>query len=143
LTVDDLPEMEFTYAPPLGLAKGPVNKGGYTGMKVIEGFSDIAQWYDLEELQNNGWTLLDVRDEDEIEANGAMPNALNIPLNDLRRRLGELNKEKSYIVSCHSGQRSYIAERMMKQSGLNVKNLDGAFALYSMAKPENIIKIKE
>lgn len=143
LTVDDLPELELTYAPPFGSAKDPVNMAGYAAMNVIEGFSDIAQWYDLEELQNNGWTLLDVRDEDEIEANGAMPNALNIPLNDLRRRLGELNKEKSYIVSCHSGQRSYIAERMMKQNGLTVKNLDGAFALYSMAKPENIIKIKE
>src|SRR5699024_5937816 len=126
-----------------GSAKDPANMAGYTAMNGIAGCSDIAQWYDIEELQNNGWTLLDVRDEDESEANGAMPNALNIPLNESRRRLGELNKEKSYIVSCHSGQRSYIAERMMKQSGLNVKNLDGAFALYSMAKPENIIKIKE
>ena len=143
LTIEDLPELELTYAPPFGSAKDPVNMAGYTAMNVMEGLSEIVQWHDLEEMQNNGWTLLDVRDENEIEVNGAMPNALNIPLNDLRTRLGELDKEKSYIVSCHSGQRSYIAERIMKQGGLNVKNLDGAFALYSMAKPENIIKIKE
>ena len=58
--------------------------------------------------------MLDVRDENEIEANGAMPNAVNIPLNGLRTRLRELDKEKLYIVSCYSGQRSYTAERMMK-----------------------------
>lgn len=143
LTVDDLPELELAYAPPFGSAKDPVNMAGYAAMNVIEGLTDIVQWYDLEGLQDSGWTLLDVRDEDEIKSNGAMPNAINIPLNDLRTRLEELDKEKSYIASCHSGQRSYIAERMMKQNGLNVKNLDGAFALYSMVKPEKISKIKE
>ncbi len=143
LTVDDLPELELAYAPPFGSAKDPVNMAGYTAMNVVEGLTDIAQWHELEELQDNGWMLLDVRDEDEIKVNGAMPNAINIPLNDLRTRLGELDKEKSYVVSCHSGQRSYIAERIIKQSGFTVKNLDGAFALYSTVKPENIIKIKE
>lgn len=143
LTVDDLPELELAYAPPFGSAKDPVNMAGYTAMNVVEGLTDIAQWHELEELQDNGWMLLDVRDEDEIKVNGAMPNAINIPLNDLRTRLDELDKEKSYVVSCHSGQRSYIAERIIKQSGFTVKNLDGAFALYSTVKPENIIKIKE
>lgn len=139
LTVDDLPELELAYAPPFSSAKDPVNMAGYTALNVLEGFSDITQWYEVEELQEQGWTLLDVRNESEIEANGKMQGTINIPLNDLRNRLDELDKETSYLVSCHSGQRSYIAERIMKQNGFNVKNLDGAFALYATVRPEKIV----
>ncbi|MDG3374673.1 rhodanese-like domain-containing protein, partial [Vibrio parahaemolyticus] len=63
---------------------------------------------------------------------------ITIPLNDLRERLGELDQGKEYIVSCHSGLRSYLAERILKQAGFKVKNLDGAFALYKMVLPEEI-----
>ncbi|WP_028273992.1 FAD-dependent oxidoreductase [Atopococcus tabaci] len=143
LAVHDLPELELTYAPPFGSAKDPVNMAGYAAINIVEGFSDTAQWYEVEELQENGWTLLDVRGEEEIANNGEMPGAVNIPLNDLRGRLDELDKHQSYLVSCHSGQRSYIAERIMKQNGFTVKNLDGAFALYSTVKPENIHKKKD
>ena len=65
---------------------------------------------------------------------------MNIPLDDLRGRIRELDKDKSYLVSCHSGQRSYLAERILKQNDFNVKNLDGAFSLYRMVYPEKIIK---
>ncbi|WP_161878451.1 FAD-dependent oxidoreductase [Alkalibacterium sp. MB6] len=140
LTVEDLPELELTYAPPFGSAKDLVNMAGYAALNVVEGLSETAQWYDVEELQANGWILLDVREENEIKVNGGMPDAINIPLNDLRDRLNELDKEQPYLLSCHSGQRSYIAERILTQSGFKTKNLDGAFALYSMVKPEKIMK---
>lgn len=143
LTVHDLPELELTYAPPFGSAKDPVNMAGYAAINIVEGFTDTAQWYEVDELQENGWTLLDVRGEEEIANNGEMPDAINIPLNDLRGRLDELDKNRSYLVSCHSGQRSYIAERIMKQNGFTVKNLDGAFALYSTVEPEKIYKKKD
>ena len=65
-------------------------------------------------------------------------DTVHIPLNELRERLGELDKSQDYIVSCHSGLRSYIAERILKQAGFSVKNLDGAFALYKMVKPEGV-----
>ena len=65
---------------------------------------------------------------------------VHIPLNELRERLAELDKEAEYIVSCHSGLRSYIAERILKQAGFVVKNLDGAYALYKMVKPEGVEK---
>jgi rhodanese-related sulfurtransferase len=60
-------------------------------------------------------------------------------LNQLRERISELDPTKNYVVSCHSGLRSYVAERLLKQKGFNVKNLDGAFALYKTVRPEELI----
>lgn len=138
LTVEDLPELEFSYAPPFGSAKDPVNMAGYAALNVMEGFSETAQWYEVEELQEQGWTVLDVRDRGEIEQNGAIMDSQNIPLHEIRGRLHELDRDKPYLISCHSGQRSYIAERILTQHGFTVKNLDGAFSLYSTVKPEKI-----
>ncbi|EMF0090944.1 FAD-dependent oxidoreductase [Enterococcus hirae] len=138
LTIFDLPELEFTYAPPFGSAKDPVNMLGYVAMNVAEGLSDTIQWHELPEALAQGKILLDVRNEGELQ-NGAFKDALNIPLNDLRCRLTELDHEKEYIVSCHSGLRSYLAERILKQAGFHVQNLDGAFALYHAVRPEDLI----
>ncbi|GAB2317847.1 FAD-dependent oxidoreductase [Alkalibacterium sp. s-m-22] len=137
LTVFDLPELEFTYAPPFGSAKDPVNMAGYAALNIIEGLSDSIQWHELNRELEKGAVLLDVRTESELEA-GRFPNALNIPLNDLRDRMDELDKEQEYIISCRSGQRSYIGERLLKQSGFKVKNLDGAYALYQAVRPEEL-----
>ena len=138
LTIFDLPELEFTYAPPFGSAKDPVNMLGYVAMNVAEGLSETIQWHELSEALAQGKILLDVRNEGELQ-NGAFKDALNIPLNDLRCRLAELDHEKEYIVSCHSGLRSYLAERILKQAGFHVQNLDGAFALYHAVRPEDLI----
>ena len=138
LSVYDLPELEFTYAPPFGSAKDPVNMAGYQAMNILEGFSDTIQWYELEEMVAAGWKVLDVRSEAEIKANGYLKGSIVIPVNELRDRLAEINPAEKYIVSCHSGQRSYIAERILKQHNFNVKNLDGAFHLYQIIKPEAI-----
>ena len=138
LTIFDLPELEFTYAPPFGSAKDPVNMLGYVAMNVAEGLSETIQWHELPEALAQGKILLDVRNEGELQ-NGAFKDALNIPLNDLRCRLAELDREKEYIVSCHSGLRSYLAERILKQAGFHVQNLDGAFALYHAVRPEELI----
>lgn len=138
LTIFDLPELEFTYAPPFGSAKDPVNMLGYVAMNVAEGLSETIQWHELPEALAQGKILLDVRNEGELQ-NGAFKDALNIPLNDLRCRLAELDHEKEYVVSCHSGLRSYLAERILKQAGFHVQNLDGAFALYHAVRPEGLI----
>ncbi|EOT49375.1 MULTISPECIES: FAD-dependent oxidoreductase [Enterococcus] len=137
LTVFDLPELEFTYAPPFGSAKDPINMLGYVAMNQLEGISESIQWYELASEVKNGAVLLDVRNPSEF-ANGRFPHALEIPLDELREKIETLDKTKDYIVSCHSGLRSYIAERMLKQARLHVKNLDGAFALYQTVKPEEI-----
>ena len=140
MTVEDLPELEFTYAPPFGSAKDPVNMAGYAALNIIEGISESVQWYELEDKQAAGHQLLDIRNATELETNGRLKGAVNIPLDNLRDRMEELPKDQPLIVSCHSGLRSYIAERILKQSGYQVKNLDGAFALYSTVKPEKVEK---
>jgi NADPH-dependent 2,4-dienoyl-CoA reductase/sulfur reductase-like enzyme/rhodanese-related sulfurtransferase len=139
LTIFDLPELEFTYAPPFGSAKDPVNMIGYAATNIALGQSDNIQWHELSAELATGKILLDVRNPGEI-ARGKFQNSVNIPLDELRDRLTELDKTKSYIVSCQSGLRSYNAERMLKQNGFDVKNLDGAYGLYSTATQENIEK---
>ncbi len=137
LTVEDLPELEFTYAPPFGAAKDPVNMAGYVAINIMEGTSDTIQWYQLEEELAKGKKLLDVRTTTEF-AKGNFADGINIPLDDLRGRLNELDKNQAYIVSCHSGLRSYLAERILIQAGFTVQNLDGAYSLYKSVYPERI-----
>lgn len=140
MTVQELPELEFTYAPPFGSAKDPVNMAGYVALNLMEGISESIQWYELEDKQAEGYLLLDVRNEGELKSNGRLKGAINIPLDSLRDRMAELPKDQPIIVSCHSGLRSYAAERILKQNGYQAKNLDGAFALYSTVKPEKVVK---
>lgn len=139
LTIFDLPELEFTYAPPFGSAKDPVNMIGYAAINLAEGISENIQWHELTEALENGKQLLDVRSEMELTNNGRFQQAPHIPLDELRDRLSELDPSVSYVVTCHSGLRSYIAERILKQAGINCQNLDGAFSLYNTIKPEMII----
>ena len=139
LTVADLTELELSYAPPFGSAKDPVNLIGYAALNLIEGISESIQWHELSAELAAGKQLLDVRNTAEMT--GRFKNALHIPLNELRDRLTELDPTASYIVSCHSGLRSYLAERILKQSGYEAKNLDGAFALYQTVRPEEIIHV--
>ena len=54
LTVFDLPELEFTYAPPFGSAKDPVNILGYAALNLIEGLSDHIQWCQLKDDLTKG-----------------------------------------------------------------------------------------
>ncbi|MFS9172126.1 FAD-dependent oxidoreductase [Streptococcus infantis] len=138
LTVFDLPELEFTYAPPFGSAKDPVNMLGYAALNLIEGLSDNVQWYQIEDELAKGKKFLDVRTSGEFQSGRLKVDTIHIPLNELRERLDELDKNQAYIVSCHSGLRSYIAERILKQAGFTVQNLDGAYSLYKMANPEGV-----
>lgn len=135
LTIFDLPELELTYAPPFGSAKDPVNMLGYVAMNIALGQSDNIQWHELAGELGQGKLLLDVRNSVEINQ-GKFKNSICIPLDELRNRLSELDKKQSYIVSCQSGLRSYNAERILKQNGFDVKNLDGAYGLYSLVTEE-------
>ena len=135
LTVFDLPELELTYAPPFDSAKDPVNMAGYAAINLLLWQSENIQWHELAAELAKGKVLLDVRNPNEL-AKGKFKNSQNIPLDDLRERLNELDKKNEYIVSCQSGLRSYNAERILKQEGYKVKNLDGAFGLYSKVTKE-------
>lgn len=138
LSIFDLPELELTYAPPFGSAKDPVNMIGYAAINLAEGLSQSVQWHELEQELAAGKVLLDVRNPNELLA-GRFQKAIHIPLDQLRERLDELDRTSEYIVSCHSGLRSYLAERLLKQNGFTVANLDGAYSLYKTVRPQAII----
>lgn len=139
LTIFDLPELELPMRHRLALLKiRSINMLGYAALNLVEGLSDNIQWYELEDELAAGKKFLDVRTASELQQGRLKVDTVHIPLNELRERLGELDKSQDYIVSCHSGLRSYIAERILKQAGFSVKNLDGAFALYKMVKPEGV-----
>lgn len=137
LDVFDLTELEFTYAPPFGSAKDPVNMLGYVASNIVEGTSNNIQWHELADIDYETTQLVDVSLPNEFQG-GHIKGFINIPLDDLRSRLDELDPKRNIIVSCRSGQRSYMAERILKQSGFNVTNLDGAFGIYSMGNPGGI-----
>lgn len=137
LEVDELIELELSYAPPFGAAKDIVNLLGYAAQNIIESYSEPLQWYELEDMLEDGALLLDVRDGvafDQAHIKGAK----NIPLHFLRCRFHELPYDKTIITSCASGQLSYSAERILKQSGFKVRNLDGGLRLYSQMYPDKI-----
>lgn len=142
LLVSDLPELEFAYAPPFGSAKDPVNMLGYVALNTVEGISDTIQYYEVEEELDQGAIFIDVRTEKEIAKLGKVKNSINIPVDTLRECINQIPKDKKIIVSCQSGLRSYIAERILKNNGYTVKNLDGAFHIYSTMYPQKIEKGK-
>jgi len=118
-SVYDLEETELCYAPQFGGAKDPVNFAGMIAADVLRDDMPLAHWTAGEEA-----FLLDVRDPDEF-AEGHAPDAVNIPLNDLRSRLDELPRGKEIHVCCRSGQRAYYATRLLAQKGFPVKNISG------------------
>jgi len=132
MTVHDLAELELAYAPPYGSAKDPVNLAGMAAQNVLNGDVALAQWNEVATLDAAKTVLLDVRRPDE-RAKGFIPNSIHIPLDELRTRLGELPRDREIIVSCHTGQRSYFACRLLAQNGFRVRNLTGAWRTWSTA----------
>ena len=141
MTVFDLQEFEHAYAPPYSSAKDVVNVAGFVAGNILNGDVETVNW---NELGGPGgeYVFLDLRDKSEITDTGVIRNAVNIPLNDLRKRLNKLDKSKNYVAYCATGLRSYIGCRILMQHGFNVKNLSGSYTtlMYVMDKIENIKK---
>lgn len=130
LTVDKLAELELAYAPPFSAPRDVVNMAGYIAGNVLSGLSKVVHWNDLKKKKQDT-ILIDVRSAKQHES-GAINGSINIPLDQLRDRIDELDKEKKYIVFSQSGHRSYNAERLLRQRGYDVKNLSGGFSLYEV-----------
>lgn len=131
MTVYDLEELELSYAPPFGSAKDPVNMAGFVASNVLRG--DVELW-ELEALEQTGDALLlDVRTPTEF-ANGTIPGAINLPVDDLRARLHELPKDQEIRVLCQVGLRGYVACRLLTQKGFRCRNLSGGYKLYEMSR---------
>ena len=118
-TIFDLEEAELCYAPPFGSGKDPVNFAGMVAANILRGDMPICHWDGTEK----GF-LLDVRNPQEIEAE-AVPGAVNIPLPELRKRLGELPRDKEMLVICRSAVRAYFATRILMQNGFKARNISG------------------
>lgn len=140
-TVYDLTELELCYAPPFSSAKDPVNMAGFVAENVLQGRMEPMTFEALEDYDKENSILLDVRTEMEYN-NGHIEGAVNIPVDDLRNKLGELDKNKEILEYCQVGLRGYIANRILAQNGFKVKNLTGGYKSYSMLnyKPEKLEK---
>ena len=125
-TIYDLEELELCYAPPFSSAKDPVNMAGFVAENVLAGRMDIITPEEYLNYNKENTVLLDVRSEIEFN-NGHIEGALNIPVDNLRDRLNELDKDKEIIEYCQVGLRGYVASSILKQKGYNVKNMTGGY----------------
>lgn len=132
-TVFDLANEELSYAPPYGSAKDAVNYAGFVASNVINGDVKICHAQEVTNLQAQQ-LLIDVRTPEEFLC-GTIPQAINIPLDDLRSRLNELPKDKELLVFCKVGLRGYLASCILKHNGFNCRNLSGGYTTYLAAYP--------
>lgn len=143
-TVDDLTELELCYAPPFSSAKDPVNMAGFVAQNVLAGRTHVVAWKDIKELGED-YTLLDVRTKEEFNK-GHIDGAINIPVDSLRERLGELDRNKTIVEYCQVGLRGYIADRILSQNRFKVFNVTGGYKTSSILgfnpkKPSNSAEI--
>lgn len=151
MTVYDLTELELCYAPPYSSAKDPVNMAGYIAENILEGHVRQVTWGDVvrvglagdvpvdtlaqggegagRDSASAGPILLDCRTAGEF-VRGHIPDALHIPLDDLRGRLNELPRDREIWVHCQSGLRSYVACRILSQNDFECANVAGGYGFY-------------
>jgi len=145
MTVDDLTEFEHAYAPPYSSAKDPVNMAGFTAQNVLDGLVQSTTWDAVQAatLQQAGAAqqlLLDVRTPEEF-ATGSIAGAVNIPLDSLRERIGEVPADRKVIVFCKVGLRGYIACRILSAKGISdCANLSGGYETYLLATTPHLNK---
>ena len=138
-TVADLTELELCYAPPFSSAKDPVNMAGYVAENVLAGRVEVITPEQLKTYDQENTFLVDVRTELEF-TNGHLEGAVNIPVDSLRERMGELDQSKEILGYCQIGLRGYVASRMLTQNGFKFKNIDGGYKSASIlnVKPPEI-----
>jgi NADPH-dependent 2,4-dienoyl-CoA reductase/sulfur reductase-like enzyme/peroxiredoxin family protein/TusA-related sulfurtransferase/rhodanese-related sulfurtransferase len=130
MTAYDLTRLELCYAPPYSSAKDPVNMAGFVIENLLTKKVQNFHWHDVKALpRNNSLILLDTRTRIEYE-NGHIDGFINIPLDELRQNLNELDKTKKVFVTCQVGLRGYVACRILSQNGFECFNLSGGYRLY-------------
>ena len=125
LSAPELADLELAYAPPFGSAKDPVNMLGYIAENLLSRLVETVQWSEVDDYRVRGTQFVDVRTPQEF-AVGSLPGAVNIPIDELRERFGELDDVET-IVNCEVGQRGHAATLLLNELGLRALNLDGGF----------------
>ena len=139
MTAIELKDLELAYAPPYSSAKDPVNMAGFMAENIADGL--LEQWFldELPQLPRDGSvTLLDVRTKEEYEW-AHIKGFVNIPVDELREHLDEIEKEKPVYLLCESGIRGYIAVRILAANGYKAYNLAGGYRLYDAVINERCI----
>jgi len=129
-TVEDLTELELAYAPPFSAAKDPVNMLGYIAQNDLNGTSHLVDWDYALNRDPAATILLDVRTPREFGL-GHAEGALNIPVDELRERLSELDPAKEIIEYCQVGLRGHVAYRILAQHGFRAVNVTGGWKTYA------------
>lgn len=130
MTVPQLKELDLAYAPPYSSAKDPVNMAGFLAENLSKELLRQFFWDEIDSLPRDGSvTLLDTRTREEYDS-GHVEGFLNIPVDELRERMGELETGKPVYVICQSGLRSYLACRILTQNGFDCSNFSGGYRLY-------------
>ena len=131
MKADMLKDLDLAYAPPFSSAKAPVNMAGFMIENISRGIVKQYHWDEVKDLPRDGSvTLLDTRTAHEYK-NGHIDGYINIPVDDLRERLSEIDKSKPVYVICQSGLRSYIACRILAQNGFDCYNFSGGYRFYA------------
>ena len=139
MKANELKDLDLAYAPPYSSAKDPVNMAGFVADNIKNGVVKQFYYEDIPALrERKDVILLDTRTPFEY-MRGRADGFINIPLDDLRERLGELDKTKKIYVMCQSGLRSYLATRILTQNGFDAYNFAGGFRLYSSIKNEELL----
>ncbi len=139
MKANELKDLDLAYAPPYSSAKDPVNMAGFVADNIKNGVVKQFYYEDIPALrERKDAILLDTRTPFEY-MRGRVDGFINIPLDDLRERLGELDKTKKIYVMCQSGLRSYLATRILTQNGFDAYNFAGGFRLYSSIKYEELL----
>lgn len=138
MTVFDLEEVELCYAPQYGHAKDPVNMAGFVASGVVRGDHPVIHAATVAQSQADADPdfIVDVRTPAEFSA-GAVPGAVNIPLDDLRERLDELPKDRRIAVYCKVGIRGYLGTRILLQNNFNARNLSGGYTTWQHVFPNS------
>ena len=141
-TIYELAEFEHAYAPPFSSAKDPVNMVGFVAENILHGMLSIFYWNELASLNSEN-VILDVRTKDEF-ATGNIDNAINIPVDELRNRIHEIDIKKNIYIYCEAGLRGYLAQRILKQNEYkNVFNMSGGYKLWKACTAEFSLKYNE
>ena len=131
ITASELADLELAYAPAYGSAKDPVNMLGYVAENAATGETPTIQWHELAAAGDEGPVVLDVRTGAEHARGTVVPPwgdaPVNIPVDDLRERHGELPRDRRIVVHCQVGQRGHTATRLLRQLGYDAVNLDGGW----------------
>ena len=131
MTADDLADFELSYAPPFSSAKSPINLLGNAMQNELDKMVETITWEEVLKIEEA--FILDVRTEEEYKY-GHIENAMHIPVDELRENLNKLPTDKKIYVYCHTGLRSYIATRILKDNGFDSVNIMGGFYFYNSTK---------